>query len=58
MVELERMHSHFLWAGVGSEDLSFLTIVMQINAFHKKVMNTLDTSAGCKICQKSWKAYE
>lgn len=49
MAELERLHSHLLWAGVGSEDIGFQTMFMEIYALREKVMDVLEIISGNRV---------
>lgn len=49
MAELERLHSHLLWAGVGSEDIGFQTMFMEIYALREKVMDVLEMISGNRV---------
>ena len=47
--ELERMHSHLLWAGVAAECMGFQTLFMEIYALREKVMDLLETISGNRV---------
>lgn len=49
IAELERLHSHLLWAGVGSEDIGFQTMFMEIFALREKVMDVLENISGNRV---------
>lgn len=49
MAELERLHSHLLWAGIGSEDIGFQTMFMEIYALREKVMDVLEAISGNRV---------
>jgi ech hydrogenase subunit E len=49
LAELERLHSHLLWAGVGSEDIGFQTMFMEIYALREKVMDVLEIISGNRV---------
>lgn len=49
MAELERLHSHLLWAGIGSEDIGFQTMFMEIYALREKVMDVLELLSGNRV---------
>lgn len=49
LAELERLHSHLLWAGVGSEDIGFQTMFMEIYALREKVMDVLEAISGNRV---------
>ena len=47
--ELERMHSHLLWAGVAAECIGFHTLFMEIYALREQVMDLLETISGNRV---------
>jgi Ni,Fe-hydrogenase III large subunit len=49
MAELERLHSHLLWAGVASELIGFETLFMQIFRLRESVMDTLESISGNRV---------
>jgi Ni,Fe-hydrogenase III large subunit len=49
LAELERLHSHLLWAGIGSEDIGFQTMFMEIYALREKVMDVLESISGNRV---------
>lgn len=49
MAELERLHSHLLWAGIGSEDIGFQTMFMEIYTLREKVMDVLEIISGNRV---------
>jgi Ni,Fe-hydrogenase III large subunit len=49
VAELERLHSHLLWAGIGSEDIGFQTMFMEIYALREKVMDVLEMISGNRV---------
>jgi Ni,Fe-hydrogenase III large subunit len=49
MAELERLHSHLLWAGVASELIGFETLFMQIFRLREAVMDTLESISGNRV---------
>jgi ech hydrogenase subunit E len=49
MAELERLHSHLLWAGIGSEDIGFHSMFMEIYALRERVMDILETISGNRV---------
>ncbi len=49
IAELERLHSHLLWAGIGSEDIGFQTMFMEIYALREKVMDVLEAISGNRV---------
>jgi Ni,Fe-hydrogenase III large subunit len=46
MAELERLHSHFLWAGVAAELMGFETAFMQVFRLREQVMDALESISG------------
>jgi ech hydrogenase subunit E len=49
VAELERLHSHLLWAGIGSEDIGFQTMFMEIYALRERVMDVLEMISGNRV---------
>lgn len=49
MAELERLHSHLLWAGVASELIGFETLFMQIFRLRESVMDALESISGNRV---------
>jgi len=49
VAELERLHSHLLWAGIGSEDIGFQTMFMEIYALREQVMDVLEAISGNRV---------
>jgi ech hydrogenase subunit E len=49
IVELERLHSHLLWAGIGAEDIGFQTMFMEIFALREHVMDVLEAISGNRV---------
>jgi Ni,Fe-hydrogenase III large subunit len=49
MAELERLHSHLLWAGIASELIGFETLFMQIFRLRESVMDTLESISGNRV---------
>src|SRR5512133_1097507 len=47
--ELERLHSHLLWAGIGAEDIGFRTLFMEIYQLREKVMDILEAISGNRV---------
>ena len=47
--ELERLHSHLLWAGLGSEDIGFQSMFMEAYALRETVMDILETISGNRV---------
>ncbi len=49
MAELERLHSHLLWAGVAAELIGFQTMFMQVFAVRELVMDVLEAISGNRV---------
>jgi len=49
MAELERLHSHLLWAGVAAELIGFQTMFMEIFALREVVMDVLEAISGNRV---------
>ena len=49
IAELERLHSHLLWAGIGAEDMGFQTLFMEVFAVREKVMDLLEAISGNRV---------
>ena len=49
IAELERLHSHLLWAGVGAEDIGFRTLFMECYAAREAVMDLLERLSGNRV---------
>jgi ech hydrogenase subunit E len=49
MAELERLHSHLLWAGIAAEDIGFQTMFMTIFALRERVMDVLEAISGNRV---------
>ena len=49
IAELERLHSHLLWAGIGAEDIGFQTMFMEIFALRERVMDVLEMISGNRV---------
>lgn len=49
MLELERLHSHLLWAGIGAEVLGFQTIWMEVFNLRERVMDLLELVSGNRV---------
>jgi ech hydrogenase subunit E len=49
MAELERLHSHLLWAGVAAELIGFQTMFMEIFALRELVMDVLESISGNRV---------
>jgi Ni,Fe-hydrogenase III large subunit len=49
VAELERLHSHLLWAGVAAELISFQTLFMEAFALREQVMDVLEAISGNRV---------
>jgi Ni,Fe-hydrogenase III large subunit len=49
MAELERLHSHLLWAGVAAELIGFETLFMQFFRLRELVMDVLESISGNRV---------
>lgn len=49
MAELERLHSHILWAGVAAEVMGFQTVFMTCFHLRERVMDTLEAISGNRV---------
>lgn len=49
MTELERIHSHLLWAGVASEEIGFQTLFMTLMRDRETVMDLLEMISGNRV---------
>ncbi len=49
MAELERLHSHVLWAGIAAKLMGFKTMFMQCFAVREKVMDALQAISGNRV---------
>jgi ech hydrogenase subunit E len=49
MAELERLHSHVLWAGIASKLMGFKTMFMTCFALREKVMDALQAISGNRV---------
>jgi Ni,Fe-hydrogenase III large subunit len=49
MAELERLHSHFLWAGIAAKLIGFKTIFMTCFTLREKVMDALSAISGNRV---------
>lgn len=49
VAELERLHSHLLWAGIGSEDIGFHSMFMEIYFLRERVMDILEAISGNRV---------
>jgi Ni,Fe-hydrogenase III large subunit len=49
VAELERLHSHLLWAGIGSEDIGYHSMFMEIYFLRERVMDILEAISGNRV---------
>lgn len=49
MAELERLHSHLLWAGIGAEDIGYHSMFMEIYYLRERVMDILEAISGNRV---------
>jgi len=49
MGELERLHSHLLWAGIGSEDIGFRSMFMEMYYVRESIMDILEAISGNRV---------
>jgi len=49
LAELERLHSHFLWAGIAAKLIGFKTIFMACFTLREKVMDALSAISGNRV---------
>ncbi len=49
IAELERLHSHILWAGIAAEVIGFQTMFMTCFALREKVMDVLEAISGNRV---------
>lgn len=49
VAELERLHSHLLWAGIASEVIGFRTMFMEIYNLRERVMDILEAISGNRV---------
>src|SRR5271165_3190070 len=47
--ELERLHSHLLWAGLAAEYMGFQTLFMEIYTLREQVMDLLEAISGNRV---------
>jgi Ni,Fe-hydrogenase III large subunit len=47
--ELERLHSHVLWAGIAAKLIGFKTMFMTCFAMREKIMDTLEAISGNRV---------
>ena len=49
VAELERLHSHLLWAGVAAELVGFQTVFMHVFRLRERVMDLLEQISGNRV---------
>lgn len=49
MAELERLHSHILWAGIAAKLMGFKTMFMTCFSIREKIMDVLQTISGNRV---------
>lgn len=49
IAELERLHSHLLWAGIGAEVIGYQSLFMEIFALRERVMDVLEAISGNRV---------
>ncbi len=49
MAELERLHSHILWAGIAGKLIGFKTMFMSCFAMREKIMDALEAISGNRV---------
>jgi Ni,Fe-hydrogenase III large subunit len=49
MAELERLHSHVLWAGIAAKLIGFKTLFMACFEYREKVMDMLESISGNRV---------
>lgn len=49
LAELERLHSHFLWAGIAAKLIGFKTVFMACFTLREKVMDALSSISGNRV---------
>src|ERR1035438_2177267 len=49
IAELERLHSHLLWAGVAAELVGFQTVFMHVFRIRERVMDLLEQISGNRV---------
>ena len=49
VAELERLHSHLLWAGIAAELIGFQTVFMEIFTLRELVMDMLEAISGNRV---------
>lgn len=49
VLELERLHSHLLWSGIGAEVMGFQTVFMEVFHLRERVMDLLEKMSGNRV---------
>ena len=49
LCELERMHSHLLWAGLAVEYIGFQSLFMEVSTLRERVMDLLESISGNRV---------
>jgi ech hydrogenase subunit E len=49
IAELERLHSHLLWAGVAAELMGFQTLFMEVFRLRERIMDLLESISGNRV---------
>lgn len=49
MCELERIHSHLLWAGLAAEYMGFRTLYMEVFTLRERIMDLLERLSGNRV---------
>jgi len=49
MCELERIHSHLLWAGLAAEYMGFRTLYMEVFTLRERIMDLLERMSGNRV---------
>jgi ech hydrogenase subunit E len=49
VAELERLHSHLLWAGIAAELIGFETVFMEVFRMRERVMDLLESISGNRV---------
>jgi Ni,Fe-hydrogenase III large subunit len=49
LAEFERLHSHLLWAGIGSEDIGFRSMFMEMYYLRESIMDILEAISGNRV---------
>ncbi|HSB78914.1 MAG TPA: nickel-dependent hydrogenase large subunit [Candidatus Methylomirabilis sp.] len=49
VAELERLHSHLLWAGIAADDMGFQSLFMEVFALRERIMDVLELLSGNRV---------